>query len=225
MAGVRLDLHVHSQYSPDSVLTVEGVASRLASLGFHGFALTDHNTVDGHAQLASLRGRFPDLVLVPGVEISTDEGHLLAYGISLAPPSRLPVAQTIEWVRDRGGVCVLAHPFRFSHGVGRVVAEGACVTAIETVNGHNSPGANRRAADVAKRRGLGATAGSDAHQPADLGRAFTEFPEGTKTVEAVLEAMRKGSMTATGRSLSVGDRIGYEFRTAILRLRRGFRPI
>lgn len=225
MAGVRLDLHVHSQHSPDSLLTLESIVTRLASVGLNGFALTDHNTVDGHEELSALRARFPDLVLVPGIEISTREGHLLAYGISIAPPSERPVAETIEWVRDRGGVSVLSHPFRFSHGVGRTVAESACVSAIETVNGHNSPGANRKAAEVATRRRLGGTGGSDAHQPTDLGRAHTEFPEGTRTVDAVLGAMREGRVAGAGRSLTTIGRIEYECRTALLRLRRGFRPI
>jgi predicted metal-dependent phosphoesterase TrpH len=225
MGGLRLDLHVHSQHSPDSLLTLDTIASRLADVGLNGFALTDHNTLDGHAELARLHDRFPQFVFVPGVEVSTLEGHLLVYGVSIPPPSRMPVADTIEWVRDRGGVGVLAHPFRLAHGVGRAVAERVCVTGVETVNGHNSPGANRRAAEVAARRHLGATGGSDAHRTSDLGRAYTEFPEGTTRVEEVLEAIRKGTTSAGGRSLTFGDRIRYEGRTAWLRLRRGFRPI
>jgi len=225
MDPLRLDMHVHSQHSTDSALTLESIVARLTSVGLNGFALTDHNTVDGHEELSKLQARFPEFVLVPGIELSTLEGHLLAYGVAIAPPSHLPVAKTIEWVRDRGGVPVLSHPFRFSHGVGREVAERACATAIETVNGHNSPGANRRAADVATRRRLGTTGGSDAHQPPDLGRAYTEFPEGTRTVDAVLEALRRGETATHGRSLSIGGRIGLEWRTAVLRLRRGFRPI
>ena len=207
------------------MLTLEAITSRLGAVGLNGFALTDHNTLDGLVQLTKLRAQFPQFVFVPGVEISTREGHLLVYGVSIPPPSQMPVADTVEWVRDRGGVCVLAHPFRFAHGVGRAVAEQVCVTGIETVNGHNSPGANRRAAEVATRRHLGATGGSDAHQPADLGRAYTEFPEGTSRVEEVLEAIRKGTTIARGRSLTFGGRIRYEGRTAWLRLRRGFRPI
>jgi predicted metal-dependent phosphoesterase TrpH len=225
MGGVRLDLHVHSQHSPDSLLTLEAIVSRLPSVGLHGFALTDHNTVDGHEELAALRARRPELLIVPGVEVSTLEGHLLAYGVSIAPPSQRPVTETIDWVRDRGGVCALAHPFRFSHGVGRTVAETACVSAIETANGHNSPGANRKAADVAARRHLGTTGGSDAHQPSDLGRAYTEFPPGTTTVDDVIRALRGGTMTATGRSLTTAGRVRYELRTAVLRIRRGFRPL
>lgn len=225
MGGVRLDLHVHSRYSPDSNLSVEAIASRLAAAGVNGFALTDHNTVAGHGELAASQARFPELVLVPGVEVSTLEGHLLAYGVSEAPPSGRPVAETIGWIRERGGVSVLAHPFRLSHGVGRAIAESASVTAIETVNGHNSRGANRKAAAVAARRGLGGTGGSDVHALAEIGRAYTEFEEGTDSVESVLRSMREGRMTAAGRALTFPDRLRAGWRTVVLRVRRGFRPI
>ncbi|MGA7476787.1 MAG: CehA/McbA family metallohydrolase [Thermoplasmata archaeon] len=225
MGRVRLDLHVHSRNSPDSSLSVETIASGLASVGLNGFALTDHNTVAGHAELAVVQARFPELVLVPGVEVSTLEGHLLVYGVSEAPPSQRPVVETVEWVRDHRGVSVLSHPFRRAHGVGGAVAESARVNAVETVNGHNSPGANRKAAAVAKRRGLGATGGSDVHALFDLGRAYTEFPEGTAGADAVLRSIREGTQTAGGRSLTLPGRLLYEWRTAVLRMRRGFRPI
>ncbi len=225
MGPVRLDMHVHSHRSPDSTLTVEAIASGLASVGLNGFALTDHNTVAGHDELAALKARFPKLVLVPGVEVSTLEGHLLAYGVSEAPPRHRPVAETVEWVRDNGGVSVLSHPFRRAHGVGRAVAESVHVNAIETVNGHNSPGANRRAAEVAKRRGLGATGGSDVHALFDLGRAYTEFPEGTTGADTVLRSIREDTQTAGGQSLTFPELLRYEWRTTVLRMRRGFRPI
>jgi predicted metal-dependent phosphoesterase TrpH len=225
MSRIRLDLHVHSWHSPDSELSLESIVSGLASVGLNGFALTDHNTVAGHGELAALQTRFPELVLVPGVEVSTLEGHLLVYGVSEAPPSRRPVAQTVAWVRDHGGVSVLSHPFRRAHGVGRVVAESVHVDAIETVNGHNSPGANRKAADVATRRGLGATGGSDVHALFDLGRAYTEFADGTTGVDALLRSIREGTSIAGGRSLTFPGLLRHEWRTALLRVRRGFRPI
>lgn len=225
MDPVRLDLHVHSRYSPDSSLPVEAIASRLIAVGLNGFALTDHNTVAGHAELSTLSAKYPGFVLVPGVEVSTREGHLLAYGVTEAPPSQRPVEETIDWVRGHGGVPVLSHPFRFSHGVGRSVAESVQGVAVETVNGHNSRGANRKAAALANRRKLAATGGSDVHDPSDLGRAYTEFPDGTMSAEAVLQALREGRTKAGGQSLTLSGRVRYEWRTTVLRLRRGFRPI
>lgn len=223
--AARIDLHVHSNRSADSRLTLEEIVGRLAYQGLRGFALTDHNSVEGHRELAELARQNRGYLLLPGVEVSTREGHLLAYGVQEAPPPHRPVAETAEWVRAHGGEPVLAHPFRWSHGVGRRIAESVPVRAIESRNGHTSEIANLRAEDVAARRDLGSTGGSDAHSLADLGRAFTQFDPAVATTDDLLEALRRGSTTADGRSLGVGGRIRLGFRTAILRAGRGFRPI
>ncbi len=225
MGGVRLDLHVHSRFSPDSTLSIEAIASNLASRSLTGFALTDHNTVAGHAELARCQARFPNLILVPGVEVSTLEGHLLAYGVTETPPPRRPVVETVDWVQQHGGVPVPAHPFRLSHGVGSAIAETVKVNVIETMNGHNSPRANRSAAAVAARRHLGSTGGSDVHELSDLGRAYTEFPDGIADLSGVLAALRAGTTRAGGGTLGLGGRARTEWRTIVLRLRRGLRPI
>lgn len=223
--GVRLDLHVHSRYSPDSSLTLEEIADRIRAAGLEGFALTDHNTVAGHAALRELADRRRDLLLVPGVEVSAAEGHLLAYGIDTAPPAHRPVAETVRWVRDRGGEAVLAHPFRWTHGVGASCARGADVRAIETVNGQSSPRANRSAARVATARGLGATGGSDAHTPDGLGRAYTILAAAPATVDDLLEAVRRGGTRADGASLDLVGRLRWTLRNSVGRARRGFRSI
>ncbi|MGA9840465.1 MAG: CehA/McbA family metallohydrolase [Thermoplasmata archaeon] len=223
--GTRLDLHVHSMRSPDSRLTLDEIAGHLSYTGMRGFALTDHNTVAGHAALAELRSKYPGYLFLPGVEVSTVEGHLLAYGVHDAPPPHRPVLETIEWVRDHGGEPVLSHPFRHSHGVGRRIAESAPVWAIETRNGHNSEIANLRAEELAARRSLGGTGGSDVHAITDLGRAYTEFDEGVESVDDLLENLRRRSTTGDGKSMTVRGRLRLAARTTLLRAGRGFRPI
>jgi len=225
MDTVRLDLHVHSHHSPDSPLTLEAIVTSLGERGLNGFALTDHNSVAGHRELAEWQTKLPHAILLPGVEVSTLEGHLLAYGVREVPPPHRPVAETVAWVRDHGGAAVLSHPFRLSHGVGRAVSETVEVAAIETVNAHNSPRANRRAFEVARRRKLGSTGGSDVHELSDLGRAYTEFPSGTSTPEAALLALQKGATVGSGGTLPWSGRARTEWRTVVLRLRRGLRPI
>lgn len=225
MGRIRLDLHVHSHHSPDSSLPVSTIVNSLGARGLNGFALTDHNSVAGHAELAECQRKFPDLLLVPGVEVSTLEGHLLVYGVHEAPPTGRPVAETIAWAGAHEGIPVLAHPFRLSHGVGHAVAKVAAVPAIETVNGHNAPRANRRAAAMAADRKLGTTGGSDVHDLADLGRAYTEFPEETSTLDETLRALRSGRTLGSGRTLDFLGRVRTEWRTVALRFRRGLRPI
>jgi predicted metal-dependent phosphoesterase TrpH len=225
MDRIRLDLHVHSRSSPDSVLTLGSIADQLGLVGLQGFALTDHNTVVGHAALRELSRQYPRLWFLPGIEVSTQEGHLLVYGMPEVPPLYRPLADTLEWIRERNGIPVLAHPMRWSHGVGRRIAETAPVAALEVVNGHNSTLANARAEVIAARRGLGATGGSDAHELLDLGRAYTEFPGEVDSLDDLLEALRHGHVAGAGDSLTGLGRARLAFRTTLRRLGRGLRPI
>lgn len=222
---LRVDLHVHSLHSPDSRLTLEEIAARLPYVGLKGFAITDHNSVEAHRELPGLRERFPGLLVVPGVEVSTREGHLLVYGISELPPARRPIDETLEWVKSRGGIPVLAHPFRWVHGVGRRIAMTAPVAALETLNGHTSAVGNAKAELASAQRHLGTTGGSDVHEISDLGRAFTEISPGISSVESLLEAIRRGQTAGRGSSLRWRGRLRWSLRTSALRVARGLRPV
>jgi len=223
--GLRLDLHVHSTYSPDSRLGLDEIASRLPYVGLRGFAITDHNSVEGHREIPALRARYPGLLIVPGVEVSTREGHLLAYGVSECPPPHRSIVETVEWVRAHGGEAVPAHPFRLAHGIGRRVAASLAVPALEVRNGHNSELQNLKSELLAAQRSLGATGGSDGHELRDLGRAYTEVAEDVRTVDDLLNRLRHGRTFAGGHSLPWSGRIRLSVRTGLLRLGRGFRPI
>lgn len=223
--AVRLDLHVHSSHSPDSQVRVEDMVRGLPNAGLSGFALTDHNTIAGHGELAELAARFPQYLLIPGVEVSTRDGHLLLWGVRELPPLHRPVEETIEWGRAHGAVGALAHPFRRIHGVGEGIANSATGVAVEVLNGHSSRTANVRAERVAATRRLSRTAGGDVHRAHELGRAYTEFPEGTSTVAAVLEAIATARTRTGGRSPSGFERIGAAARTFGSWVARGARPL
>ncbi|MGC2290147.1 MAG: CehA/McbA family metallohydrolase [Thermoplasmata archaeon] len=222
---IRLDLHVHSQYSVDSRLSFEQIIQRIIFEGLQGFALTDHNTTEGLAELERLRSAYPRLWFVPGVEISTQEGHLLVYGVRQSPPPNRPLAETLERVAALGGVSVLAHPFRWVHGVGRRLAADARVQGLEGRNAKNSELANTKAELLAARRSIASTGGSDAHEPRLVGRAFTEFPGEVTSLDDLLEQIRKAETTAAGSSLSFAGRVRSSLRDGLLRTVRGFRPV
>jgi len=221
----RLDLHVHSSFSPDGRDGVDRFVELAARAGVNGFALTDHNSVAGHSRLAELSRSHPELRLIPGVEVSTAQGHLLAYGVTEVPPRGRPVAETIDWVNDHGGVPVLAHPFRWVHGVGGSAGGTVKVPAVEILNGHNGPRPNRSARALAADRALGTTGGSDAHDATELGRAWTTFPEDADSPDALIEALRHARTRAEGRSATPVERTRSALRSFGLRLGRGFRPI
>jgi predicted metal-dependent phosphoesterase TrpH len=224
-ATVRIDLHVHSHHSVDSSLTLDQIVDRITFRGLQGFALTDHNTIAGHSDLVRLRESYPGFLFIPGAEVSTREGHLLVYGLRENPPANRPLSDTLEWSRARGAVAVLAHPFRWMHGVGGRVAESARVAAFEGRNGRNSEIANTRAELLAAHRGLPTTGGSDAHELASVGRAYTEFSDGVSTVGDVIDQIRQGRGLGVGESLPFGGRIRVGVRNGLLRAFRGFRPV
>ncbi|HEV8049802.1 MAG TPA: CehA/McbA family metallohydrolase [Thermoplasmata archaeon] len=223
--GLRLDLHLHSTYSPDSRLPLPTAVEQLGAQGLHGFALTDHNTVAGHAALQALSERYPQYRFIPGIEVSTKEGHLLALGLAEVPPLHRPVAETVEWVEAHGGVAVPAHPARHAHGIGRRLAERLRVPALETLNGHNSQVANARATLIAAQRSLGETGGSDAHDARGVGRGYTVFPDGVDRVADLLEELRQRRTRAEGVSLRYGEMARLAVRTVAQRAFRGFRSI
>lgn len=222
---LRLDLHVHSRCSPDSSLSLAAIGKHLAATGLRGFALTDHNSIAGFAELAELARAYPGCLFLPGVEVSTLEGHLLAYGISELPPARRPIVETVAWVEAHGGVSVLAHPFRLRHGAGRRLAETLGVVGIEARNGHCSEASNLRAERVAARRGLATTGGSDVHALADLGRAFTCFPDTVTEVADLLGAIRRRATVPGGRSLPWVGRVRLSLSNGGKFVVRGFRSV
>jgi predicted metal-dependent phosphoesterase TrpH len=221
----RLDLHVHSTYSPDSRLTLDAILGRLSYVGLHGCALTDHNTVDGHPALHRMALEHPEYLFVPGVEVSTAQGHLLAYGVSAVPPPHRPMSETIEWVRAHGGEPVVAHPFRWRHGAGGSVTSSTSIRTLETRNGHNSELANARADLLAAQHGWGATGGSDAHDGKDLGRTYTEWTGPPTSVDDLLEGIRRGRTVADGIAMPFAGRVQIAAGNTLRFVGRGFRSV
>jgi len=210
---MKLDLHIHSVFSRDGTATVEEIISRCKAQGLQGFAITDHNAIEGALRSVELARR-EGLVSVTGVEVSTAEGHVLAYGIRELVPRGLSVAETVDRIRSAGGVAVAAHPKRFPSGIGLRAASDEGFDAIETLNGGSSSRGNRQAERVAQARRLPRTGGSDAHAVPEIGKAWTVVDDAS-TDEDVLAAIRKGACRPGGRSRSAREGIVYSWETFI----------
>ncbi|WP_436931817.1 CehA/McbA family metallohydrolase [Halosimplex halobium] len=202
---ITLDAHVHTDASYDCSTTPERVVDAALAAGLDAVAITDHDAVGG-ARRAVAAAAGTDLLVVPGVEVSTAEGHLLALGVDRAPAPDRPFAETATAVREAGGVAVVPHPFQVSrHGVRRSVLADCEVDGVETRNAVAVTGyGNRRARQFAAAEGYPTVGGSDAHRPGLVGRAFTSvtLPAGvdwaTMTVADVLAGIRAGTATAQG---------------------------
>ncbi|QLG63638.1 PHP-associated domain-containing protein [Halorarum salinum] len=206
-AVLRIDPHVHSEGSYDGREPVELILEHASDIGLDGVVVTDHDSIDESLHAAELADEY-GLVGIPGVEVSTAAGHLLAIGVEERPRKGRPLEETIETVRDLGGVGVVPHPFQRSrHGV-RKRWIGDC-DGIEVYNSMVFTGyRNRRANAFAERRGYSKLGASDAHHIRNVGRAYTELglpdvdpgtPPAEIAVDDVVEAFRVGETRIRGR--------------------------
>lgn len=103
------DLHIHTIYSWDGTCDVQAVLKRAAEIGLNVVAITDHNEIRGGLEALDLASAYR-VDVVPGSEISTADGHLLALFIQKDIPKGLSLEETLRRVADQGGCAVAAHP-------------------------------------------------------------------------------------------------------------------
>lgn len=186
------DLQVHTNASPCSRADPGDIVSASIAAGLDGIAITNHDTLDGYSEVAKLA---PDeLEIIPGAEVTTSQGHLLALGIERVPSHNDPLA-VIDSVHEQGGVAILSHPFdRFRENFRNqpaVLAES--VDGVETINSRCVLSwFNKQAQDYATQHDIAVTGGSDAHFPVEVGRARTGC------TGAILESIRSGETIVEG---------------------------
>jgi predicted metal-dependent phosphoesterase TrpH len=192
------DLHIHTNYSKDGESSVEEILRKAEVEGLDAIAITDHDSVDGAKKALTL----PSAVLViPGIEVSTKQGHLLVLGVTEIIPAGLDVVATVNIARRMGALAILPHPYHvWRHGVARRKKAGMhIVDAVEVFNSRYIVGsANQKAARIAKRLGKPCVGGSDAHNAKFVGFGRT-YIDAEKNVPAILEAIRAGRVSCGGR--------------------------
>lgn len=189
----RFDLHVHSYFSKDASGSPESLIAAAMARGLSGIAITDHDTCGAHEYLAG-RPAPGGFLVVPGVEVSTAEGHLLCLGLTLPHLKGAPASEVLAAVKAGGGVAIPAHPFdKWRAGIRPAILDRLDIEALEVFNAAvTSRSYNDKAFDYAKARGLKMTAASDAHHSSAVGASTTVFEMGELTVPALLAAIRRG---------------------------------
>jgi len=199
---LSVELHTHSELSHDGRDPVELLLEQASAVGLDALAVTDHDELDASLAAAALAPEY-DLIGIPGMEVTSAAGHVLALGVREAVPAGLSFAETLDRIRDQGGLAVVPHPFQESrHGVLAEISrdELATADAIEVYNSRLLTGrSNRQAERFARRRGLPMTAGSDAHIAEMVGQAVTNVDATEATVGGILDAIEDGRTTVEGK--------------------------
>jgi len=174
---LHVDLHVHSAASEDGCSTIGDIIAAARMKGLDGVAITDHDV-----QLSEQSGKelsSGSFVVIPGVEVSTDAGHLLVILPRREFRSGMPLMEAVDQSLSDGSAVAIPHPTDpLSHGVGEPASEAASrngAIALETMNASTLTRYNRSAARLALRLSLPQIGGSDAHLAKAVGDAWTDI--------------------------------------------------
>lgn len=197
----NFDLHTHSVFSGDGVSSPEEIITAARAKGLHGFAITDHNTCEAVTYLLE-KGLMradgqpvDDFLIIPGVEITTAEGHLLCIGATLPYLKGKPAHEVCDMIHAAGGIAIPPHPYDlFRAGIRFSVLEALPVDAIEVFNAATTLRRyNRYAFKYAQERDLPMTAASDAHHAAAVGTAYTILDTNDFSVKGILAQILKSN--------------------------------
>jgi predicted metal-dependent phosphoesterase TrpH len=202
--AINIDLHTHSFFSGDGVSSPEDLISAARVKGLQSIAMTDHNTCDAVTYMLDKGLMRQDglavdgFLVVPGVEVTTADGHLLCVGSTLPEPLKLkgrPAREVCEIIHERGGLAIPPHPYDlFRAGIRFATLETLPVDAIEVFNAATTLRRyNRYAFKYAQLRDLPMTAASDAHHAAAVGTAYTILNTEDLSVKGVLAQIIKSN--------------------------------
>ncbi|HEY5891604.1 MAG TPA: PHP domain-containing protein [Chthoniobacterales bacterium] len=199
--SLKIDLHAHSFFSGDGVSSPEQLIASAKKKGLHGFAMTDHNTCDAVTYMLDKGLMREDglpvdgFLVIPGVEVTTAEGHLLCIGATLPNLKGTPALEVCKLIHDAGGLAIPPHPFDlFRAGIRVSVLDTLPIDALEVFNAASTlKRYNRQAFDYAQSRQLPMTAASDSHHEAAIGTAYTILQTDDFSVQGVLKQIVKSN--------------------------------
>jgi len=210
VSKIKVDMHTHSEYSPDSRTPIASQAAAIKAAGLDVVAATDHNTIEGALRLRELADGFRVIV---GEEVSSRDGEIIGLFLEKPVPRGLSAEETIARIHDQGGLVSVPHPFsrnrRFHLRRSALERVWKDIDCIEVFNAREAfTQDNVRAAAFAKDKGLPGAVGSDAHRASEIGRAWVEVEDFVGR-DDFIATLREGSVIGklTGNYIHVLTRL------------------
>lgn len=192
---LKIDFHTHTDRSIDGVSTIGQMIESARKKGLDAIAITDHNICSN-----DIFDTNNDVLLIPGCEISTLEGHIV--GVFLKDNidvgrlwnRKLPsVEEAVQEIHNKGGVAILAHPFASNSKISSKEHLADIVDGVEVKNARacfKNIRANDMAQELAHQYNLICIGGSDGHSKAEVGNAYTIVDCQDKSLESIEQAVR-----------------------------------
>ena len=208
----------------DSFIEADELIEEAKRIGLDGVCITDHDGFWDHREVEYLSKRH-DFLVLPGCEVTTEEGHLLVYGLK----KYIFGMHRASFVKDKldveRGAMIVAHPYRRVYRKGAHTSEEAyaemierasrnrafdMADGVEIINGRGLPEENAFSRDLARRFGMPGSGASDAHRLEDLGGCATEFERRIESLDDLITEIRAGRFRAIAldeaRAAAIPDR-------------------
>lgn len=214
-----IDLHCHTfPRSDDSFLSPDQLVERAKAVGLDGVCLTEHDFAWEAHKVRELAKRHSFLV-IPGIEVNSEDDHILVFGLNRYIHGVQRAAQLAQLVAEGGGAMVGTHPYRrltsllrmddefWTMALVRAAANPAFqnVCALKAINGRASQEENLFSWQLCVRLGLPAVAGSDAHEPGDIGTCATRFQRPIADVEDLVRELKASRFHAVNLRAKSGS--------------------
>jgi predicted metal-dependent phosphoesterase TrpH len=205
-----IDMHTHTRpLSWDSYLAPDDLVERSKAAGLDGICLSEHDYLWDPAEVIAL-GKRHDFLVLPAIEINTDDGHILVYGIDKYVYGMHRSHELARHVQAANGAMVAAHPYRrqmpwymenerdYHEALARAAKNPAYryCAALEKLNGRGTVKENQFSAALCDFMKLPGTAGTDSHSRSDIGRVATEFERDIHDVDGLIEELKAGRFDA-----------------------------
>lgn len=197
-----IDLHAHTApHSDDSRLDPHELIQQAKRSGLDGICLTEHDFFWEKEDVARL-SREHDFPIFPGVEINTEEGHLIVFGLTKYIFGMHHAQFVRQLVDEVGGAIILAHPYRRLpryNPTPDLAVELACqnpifdlVDAVEELNGKAKDEENSFSQEICRRLNLRGIGGSDAHSTSDIASCATLFQRRVTNLRELVVELKEG---------------------------------
>jgi hypothetical protein len=205
---MKCDLHVHTSYSYDSTASPKEMVEAAIKKGVNCLAITDHSEIKGASEVIEY-AKGKSILIIPGIEIKSKEGDILGLNIKEVIPDGLSAKETIKKIKAADGMAIIPHPFgwfcSFKEDLKNLIND---IDGIEVLNASSvyGPG-NKKALDFAQRFNLPFMAGSDAHSPNLVGRAFLEIAGENLSIEEILKQIKNKGVRVGGEEAGFFEKI------------------
>lgn len=203
---MKLDPHIHSCYSGDCRSKPKDIICQAISIGLDIIAISDHNTTKG-LKIAIAEAKDKNIIVVPSIEISSSEGHILGFGVDVDISKDLSPNDTIDIIHDNGGIAIIPHPFSsYRNGLFcNVKPTEVKFDAIEVKNSRYIFGySNYKSKSLAIEKNLSMIGSSDSHFISSIGDSYTEIKDidSDATTDDIIEAIISRRSIAKGKRTS-----------------------